>query len=413
MNPRSVALKYQTAARAWLTLAGLSLLLPASARLGLWLPLHLALAGAASVAISGAMQNFSLALTASRSPAEPLIWTQFVTVNAGAALIALGRPLDSRALVAVGGVSFVAGAAILLWFVRHAWSTSINRRHRLPIRMYSFAVVCVMAGGALGALMGGGAIHDPATYRSTMNAHMTINVLGWVSITIVASQMTLLPSTLRVRMPVWHGAWTAGALAGGVVLLAAGLALRVRVVAGIGSICELAGALGVAWMVSKVLRTQRRRAAPVSALHLVAGAGWFTVGSVALAANTMYGIKGFDAFAPVFLAIYVPGWTLQVLLGAWSFLLPMGRPGDPNVRRTWLVAMESAAWLQLAALNAGVALMAASAAGWLGHAAGSVGEGLALTGGGLALVKVWGFPALRHVLKPTSRASSVWRPEEI
>ena len=131
--------------------------------------------------------------------------------------------------------------------------------------------------------MGSGQLHDPATYEATLHAHMTINVLGWVSLTIVGSLITLLPSTLRVRMPVWHGAWTAGFLAAGVVMLATGLAFDVSPVVALGGSCELAGAVGVAWMVSKVLRTGRRQAAPVSALHLVAGVCWFLIGSLALA----------------------------------------------------------------------------------------------------------------------------------
>jgi hypothetical protein len=67
-------LLYQTAARVWLTAAALSLLLPPADRLVLWLPLHLALAGAISVAISGAMQTFALALTATPSPSRWVVW---------------------------------------------------------------------------------------------------------------------------------------------------------------------------------------------------------------------------------------------------------------------------------------------------------------------------------------------------
>ncbi|MGZ8641765.1 MAG: hypothetical protein ACXWYF_09990, partial [Actinomycetota bacterium] len=67
---------YQTVARAWLTLAGLSLLLPPDRRAGIWLPLHLTLAGAVTTAISGAMQNFMLALTATPAPPAAATWTQ-------------------------------------------------------------------------------------------------------------------------------------------------------------------------------------------------------------------------------------------------------------------------------------------------------------------------------------------------
>lgn len=56
---------YQTAARSWLTVAAISFLLPVGCRLGLWLPLHFTLAGDLHGEISGATQNFMLALTAS------------------------------------------------------------------------------------------------------------------------------------------------------------------------------------------------------------------------------------------------------------------------------------------------------------------------------------------------------------
>ena len=199
---------YQTAARAWCTLAGLSLLLPSSARLGVWLPLHLVLAGAASVAIAGAMQTFAVALTATGSPPGRWVWGQFVAMNTGVALIALGRPLTLPALVAVGGIAFVAGATILLWFVLRAWRASLHERHRLPLRMYAFAVTCVLVGGTFGALLGSGTVHDATTYLALRHAHMTINVLGWVSVTIAATLITLLPTILRVKMPSWHGGLT-------------------------------------------------------------------------------------------------------------------------------------------------------------------------------------------------------------
>ena len=106
------------------------------------------------------------------------------------------------------------------------------------------------------------------------------------------------------------------------------------------------------------------------------------------------------------------GWIVQTLLGAWSFLLPMARPGHLDVRRAGLIAMESAAWLELAALNIGIALMALRGAGRLGPTAGSIGVGLALTGGAIGLVKVWTFPALAATQLSGGRGDAIWgRPE--
>jgi hypothetical protein len=89
MLPRDTMRLYQTAARVWLTVAALSLLLPAAAGLEWWVPLHLLLLGAVSVAISGTMQNFVAALTATGSTPPLLVWMQFGTINAGGAAMAL------------------------------------------------------------------------------------------------------------------------------------------------------------------------------------------------------------------------------------------------------------------------------------------------------------------------------------
>jgi nitrite reductase (NO-forming) len=408
MRPRTTTLVYQTAARSWLTLAGGSILLSAGARRGIWLPLHLTLAGAVSVAIAGAMQNFTATLTATGAPPNTWTWTQFATMNAGVALIALGRPLELPAMVAVGGTSFVLSAIILLAIVWRASRRSLLDRHRLPVRMYGAAVCCVILGGTFGALMGSEAIHSGTAYVALLRAHMTINVLGWVSLTIVATLVTLLPTTLRIKMPAWHGTVTAFLLGGGAVLLALGLAFERTAVVALGGACVLLGALGAGWMVSKVIRTPRRWPIPVSAMHLLAGFTWFLVGSVALAISALHGVTGVSAFFLDFLTIFVGGWIVQVLLGAWSFLLPMARPGHPDTHRAGLIAIEFAGSVQLICLNVGVALMALRAAGWVGEAAGSAGVRLALLGAAIALAKVWAFPALASWGLSDHRGVAVW-----
>jgi nitrite reductase (NO-forming) len=376
--------------------------------MGIWLPLHLSLTGAVSVAISGAMQMFSITLTATPDPSARLVWTQFVLVNSGTAAVVGGRMLGSTWLTATGGSAFVASAMVLGWLVWRAWRRGLNRRHLLPIRMYGFAITCVVVGGTFGALLGGGAIHDPAAYVALKDAHMTTNVLGWVSITIAATLVTLLPTVLRIHIPAWHGTWVAGLLAAGVILLASGLALRFTVMAAVGGVMQLCGALGVALLVVIAARTPRRWPAPLAALHLMAGVIWFAVGSGALAISAIHGVDGFDVFRAEFLTMFVGGWILQVLLGAWLYLLPMQRPALPDDRRAGLVAIESAAWLEVGSLNGGIAIVTASGAGWIGPTAGSVGAFLALGGGGLALLKAWTFHALGEIGVSDARGRSVW-----
>jgi len=110
----------------------------------------------------------------------------------------------------------------------------------------------------------------------------------------------------------------------------------------------------------------------------------------------------------VFLAIFVCGWVLQTLLGAWQYLLPMARPGHPDERRRWLAAVEVGGTVQVLALNLGVALLALSGADALPASAARAGAILALAGAILALGKAWAFPALGRVSSPAQHRGGSW-----
>jgi nitrite reductase (NO-forming) len=407
VRPRSVTALYQTAARAWLTAAGMSLLLPPVARGGIWLPLHLALAGAISSAISGAMQNFMLALTATPPPRERLVIAQFGLVTSGAGLIAIGVPTSTASLAAAGGVAFVAAMAILGWMLLRAWRRSLTRRHRLPMSAYGAAVAFVLLGGTFGALMSGRAVGGEAFLR-IRHAHMTANVMGFASLTVVGTLITLLPTVLRVRMPPWRGGAVLTSLVAGVALQLAGWLLRWDVALAVGGLAYAAAALGVVWLVSSVLRIERSWAIPASGLHLMAGVAWFVAGSLGLARALIDGPGGFDRFRTVFLVEFVGGFLIQVLLGAWAYLLPMQRPGHPTERRRSLAVFELMAPVQVALLNGGLALVAAYGAGWVGDPWDDVGLIAAFAGGGLALTKAWLFPLIGRGPVETERARAVW-----
>jgi len=399
---------YQTAARAWLTSAVASLLLPASWRLGLWLPLHLALAGAASVAIGGAMQTFASALTATPGPGRSWVLAQLGLANAGAAAIAVGHPAGWTGLVAAGGGSFVAASVLLSAFVWRARRRSLHRRHRSVTALYLISTLFVAVGGGIGALIGSGAGSDVGGWLALRRAHMTLNVLGWVSLTIVATLVTLLPTVLRVRMPAWRGSLVGGSLAAGVAAMATGFALRIDALAAAGAVTYAAAALAMATFAIRVMRIPRRWTPPVAARHLLCALAWFVAGSVVLAAAVVRGPASFDAFGDVFLVIFVGGWIVQTLLGAWSYLLPMTSPGHPDDRRATLAAIEVGGRLKVLSMNGGLVLMAFAAAGWLPQVPSRLGVGLALAGGAVALAKVWALGRLARLPVDAERARRVW-----
>lgn len=408
MRPRTVARLYYLSARLWLTAAGLALLLPASARRGIWLPLHLTLAGAVTVSISGAMQNFASALTAAPSAPAAAVWAQFVLVNVGAVLIAAGYPGGHPLLVELGGAAFLVGIALLGWMVWRAWIQGLNRRHRVPMAMYGGAVLSLLAGGTIGALIGSGAVRDPLVWLALRRTHMTVNVLGWVSLTIAGTLVTLLPTVLRIRMPVWHGGLTAIGLSGGLTILALGLSLGAIPLAAVGGVAYALGALGLLHLAVRSASAPRTWPVPLTAMHFVAAAAWFLGGTLALAVATIRGVASFDAFRQVFLVAFVGGWIVQALLGAWLYLLPMATPGHPDARRRSLAGAEFGGRLQLVTLNGGLLLMALRAAGWVADPVGAVGVGLAIGGGALALLKAWTFDLLGRSPVLSERLLAVW-----
>ncbi|MGZ8594371.1 MAG: hypothetical protein ACXWYJ_01775 [Actinomycetota bacterium] len=406
MKPRVTTALYQSAARVWLTLAALSFLLPVRWRLGIWLPLHLTLAGAISTAISGAMQNFMLSLTASPDPPDRTVRAQFGLVTAGAALIAIGMPTATPWLTALGGSAFVGSMVLLGWMLWRAWRRALNVRHAVPLFAYGAAIGFVLVGGTLGAWMGSREVPGEL-YLPVRHAHLTANVLGWASLTVVGTLITLLPTALRVRMPQRRERVVIGLLAGGVLFQVAGWLADSTPVLATGGVVFAAGAVGFIGFVAAVLRTERRWAVPVAAFHMLAAFAWFVVGSVGLAVALFHGAAGADRYREVFLTAFVGGWLVQVLLGAWSYLLPMARPGHPTDRRRWLSVFELAAPIQVALLNAGLVLLAGTGAGWVGPGLGRVGAGLAFVGGGIALAKAWLFAAADWPAA-TERARAVW-----
>jgi nitrite reductase (NO-forming) len=275
--------------------------------------------------------------------------------------------------------------------------------------MYEAAVVCVLAGGAIGVALGTGAA-GAASYLDLRNAHMVLNVLGWVSLTIAGTLVTLLPTVLRVRMPVWSGRLTRWLFVAGVALIATGLGLGSTPVAAAGGVLFAGAVGGLLTMVRRAVSTARSWPVPTSARHLMFAVAWLGAGAAWLAVALFRGVEWFAGAADEFVLIFAGGWILQTLLGAWLFLLPMNRPGHPDQRRTQLAAMEWGGTLELAAFNAGLAMLVVAASIDGGTGLATAGAALALAGAGLALVKSWAFPVLGRSPALTRRGRRVWDP---
>ena len=276
--------------------------------------------------------------------------------------------------------------------------------------MYACAVACVLVGAAIGILLGIGVVSDPRTRLDLRSAHMVINVLGWVSLTIAGTLITLLPTVLRVRMPAWHGEVTAALFVFGVGMTAGGLALGLAPLAVVGAAAFVTGVVGLLAMVRRVLSTPRNWPVPVSAKHLLLATGWFAIGAVWLPVALIRGPQWFAGADDLFVIVFVGGWILQTLLGAWQYLLPVTRPGHPDERRGWLAAMEWGSTAQLVALNFGLVLLAVAASRSGASDVATIGAAFALVGATMALIKSWAYPILGRSSAFTQRSRPVWDP---
>lgn len=373
----------QVLARVWLVAALASLLLPSSARLGWWLPLHLALAGAASSAVAGAMPDFAAALSAGRVPRWSFAPLAFFA--AAVLAIAVGHPTGVRWLTASGGIAFAVGAGALVLVVDRSWRSGVNRRHRRVIDLYRIAAACPVLGGVLGMLLGAGLVEGDA-FLAVRRAHVGLNLLGFLALTIAATSILLWPTVLRVRASSRPWGRAVLLLAGGLAVEVVGLALDLRALAAVGAVAYAVGALDLGIGTAAALRPRPTRWERAPALHLGAAIAWLGVGTILQAAALV--VDRWDRWLPALLAVVAAGVVVQALVGAWSYLVPMRAPGGPDEHRRRLAVAGLGAWPQAAVFNVGVLLLTADLLGALPTSVGAIGVGAAAVATALAVAKV-------------------------
>ena len=334
-----------------------------------WAALHLALAGAATVAIGAFMPHFAITLAGTRASASPQRLASLVALALGSVAVVLGVSLNGRPWVAAGTASVVTGLSLVAWHSFAPLREPLARRHPVVAVAYGMALAELAAGVVLGGLAATGVSAVTGNWASLRPAHAWLTLFGAISLTIFATLVYLAPTVLgaRIRASRWLIAGTAG-IALGPITTAVGFALDARIVvlAGIG--LTLAGAFG---QIGYVVDCYRRRGPfstehdwrAVSIGHLLAGPAWFAAAVLAAFFDIAAGraLAGWSIGLPAI--PMVAGWMLQELVGSWTHLVPSVTPGDPDVharqRRMLAVAARPrvAAWnLAVGAAWAGLAL---------------------------------------------------------
>ncbi|MFC7495675.1 MULTISPECIES: multicopper oxidase domain-containing protein [unclassified Nocardioides] len=317
-----------------------------------WLILHLLLLGAVTHSIVVWSQHFADTLLHAPSTQRPRL---LALLNLGALAVMVGTQ-TARWPVTLVGACAVTGAVV--W---HAARLGGQLRRALParfagvVRFYVAAAALLPVGAALGVLLARG----PAEpwHSRVLLAHVAVNLLGWVGLTVAGTVVTLWPTMLRTRL----GAGSDAALQRALPVLLAGVV--VTVVACLLGRWPLAAAGIATYVVGAVLigipmveAARRKPPAGHPTWSVAAGLLWLLGCLVAWAAILAAGGDGhvvhdrFGALVP-FLAA---GFAAQVLLGAMGHLIPTALGGGGTAVRAAGAVLDRAGAFRIAAVNLGL-----------------------------------------------------------
>jgi nitrite reductase (NO-forming) len=341
----------------WLLAVLLVALLRSSVPAPRWLLLHLMLLGAVTNAIMVWSRHFADALlhTPPRDGDRRAQSARLLLLNLGVLVVLAGVLSSVWQVTAVGATAVAVAAAwqglALLRLTRRA----LPCRFGGTVRYYVAAAGFLPVGAALGAGLAGGL--TGAFHEQVVVAHATVNVLGWVGLTVVGTLVTLWPTMLRTRIA--DGAERAARRALPVLVLAivtaAGGALAgVQVVAALGVVGYLAGLA----LMTRPFIAAARRSPPSSypTRSVLAGVCWLlcclATLAIGIATASSWGVAGdrVGRIAPYLAA----GFGAQVLLGALSYLLPMALAGGPAPVRAANAVLDTYGRTRVMLINTGL-----------------------------------------------------------
>jgi nitrite reductase (NO-forming) len=324
-----------------------------------WLLVHLLLLGAVSTAIHVWSQHFADTLLRRPAPGGRRAHTARLAAHTLGALLVVTGLVGARWPLVVAGGTLVAGAALAL-----AATVVVQHRRAFAarfgglVRYYVAAGAVLPVGATLGVLMARAGVPDDVHARLYV-AHVALNLLGWVGLTVLGTLLVLWPTVLHVRIT--PGGESAGpralpVLLGGLATLGAACAVGWRPGVLLGCLVVVAGTS----VIARELVREAWDAPPVTY------AGWTLAAALAWFAGCTLALGLLVATAPswevvperlaVLVAPFAVGFAAQVLIGSLSHLLPVVLGGGPAVHRRTAALLDSGSAARVVLVNGGLVL---------------------------------------------------------
>ncbi|HEX7949380.1 MAG TPA: hypothetical protein VF494_03445 [Candidatus Limnocylindrales bacterium] len=346
------------------SLAALGVL--ADGALAIWLPLHLALAGAAGTAVAAMLPFFVAALSVAPPAPAPLRAASIGLVAGGVLVAGLGRGLGSGPgwLAATGAMLYVTGIGAVFVSAVMPLRRATGPRRPASVAAYAVGLIDVAIGVSLAAIFLAGGADAAARWASLKPAHAWLNLFGFLPLVIGGTLLHFAPTVAGSRIrrrPV--GVFSAAALGVAAPLAAAGFAIGSDALAVIGAGLSIAGA---AALTAHGWQAHRARAAwsteqdwhRYTAVSLLAAPAWLLVATLVAGAEVLRGGAGPGGWVLTpLLGPMVAGFVVQVLLGALSFLVPAVSRTTPGRHAAMRHSLGRQATLRLVAWNGGVTVL--------------------------------------------------------
>ena len=343
----------------WLILGIVSVILYRDSSFGPWLMVHLLLLGALSTAILVWSQHFADSLLKNAPPGGRYWLGVRLTVHTvGAASVMIGITQAWWPVVLVGGslvgINAVLHAVILVRQMRGA----LPARFAPLVRYYIAAAGCLVVGVTLGILMAHPS-NDLAPYERLYIAHIGLNLLGWVGLTVIGTVPLLLPTVLHARVlqtPTAAARRTLPILLAGLAVLGAGTYADSRLITAAGILIYLVGFVPVLLELAGHLR--RSPAVSYAGWSITAALIWFALCAVgfgvvvATAASWADAAAGLEALVPYFAV----GFGAQIMIGALSFLIPVVLGGGPKAGKATARELDRAGLFRVTVVNGALLL---------------------------------------------------------
>ena len=385
-------------------------------RSGSWLPVHLALAGAATTAIAGVMPFFTAAFAAAPPSDVRLRIAAVGAVALGAGGVALGVAGGSAGIAVIGGCAYVAGIMLTAAATLRPLRQALGPSRGLVVQGYVVALFEVAVGATVATLFVAGWQPIVTNWATIKPAHAWLNLVGFVSLVIATTMLHFFPTVIGARIVSHMSArLTVVGLALGAPIVALGFVTGSDHVARLGAIGVISGAAGLAVYVGRAWPI-RARWTTDQAWHrfaiggLVSAIAWLEVGLAVAAGRLLaFGAEPAGWQIETVAGPLIVGWVGLAIVASATHLLPAIGPGDPATHARQRRRLGRWAMTRLVLLNAGVlAFTLGLPLGWapfVSLGAALIAIGLAISAGLLATAAGMG---LRQGRPDSRDASDSW-----